>query len=84
MLATIAICILAVSVIILDAKQEKLIKKLRQNNLELRLENEDLRFETNRLKRNLKDIEKIAFMNNYNNKEFQIRKLKEILAKIKY
>ena len=84
MLETIVIFILAVSLIILNTKQEKYIKRLRQSNLDLRLENENLIFEANRLKRNLKEIEKIVSMNNYNNKEFQFRKVKEILAKIKY
>ncbi len=84
MLETILIFILAVSLIILNTKQEKYIKRLRQSNLDLRLENENLIFEANRLKRNLKEIEKIVSMNNYNNKEFQFRKVKEILAKIKY
>lgn len=84
MLETILIFILAVSLIILNTKQEKYIKRLRQSNLDLRLENENLIFEANRLKRNLKEIEKIVSMNNYNNKEFQFRKVKEILEKIKY
>ena len=84
MLETILIFILAVSLIILNTKQEKYIKRLRQSNLDLRLENENLIFEANRLKRNLKEIEKIVSMNNYNNKEFQFRKEKEILEKIKY
>ena len=84
MLAAIAIFILAILVIILDNKQEKYLKKLRQSNLELRIENEDLVFEMSKIKNKLKEIEKIANMNNYNNKEFQLRKVKEILAKIKY
>lgn len=84
MLAAIAIFILATLVIILDNKQEKYLKKLRQSNLELRIENEDLVFEMSKIKNKLKEIEKIANMNNYNNKEFQLRKVKEILAKIKY
>ena len=84
MLVAIAIFILATLVIILDNKQEKYLKKLRQSNLELRIENEDLVFEMSKIKNKLKEIEKIANMNNYNNKEFQLRKIKEILAKIKY
>ena len=84
MLTAIAIFILATLVIILDNKQEKYLKKLRQSNLELRIENEDLVFEMSKIKNKLKEIEKIANMNNYNNKEFQLRKIKEILAKIKY
>lgn len=84
MLAAIAIFILAILVIILDNKQEKYLKKLRQSNLELRIENEDLVFEMSKIKNKLKEIEKIANMNNYNNKEFQLRKVKEILANIKY
>lgn len=84
MLTAIAIFILAILVIILDNKQEKYLKKLRQSNLELRIENEDLVFEMSKIKNKLKEIEKIANMNNYNNKEFQLRKVKEILAKIKY
>ncbi len=84
MLTVIAIFILAILVIILDNKQEKYLKKLRQSNLELRIENEDLVFEMSKIKNKLKEIEKIANMNNYNNKEFQLRKVKEILAKIKY
>ena len=84
MLTAIAIFILAILVIILDNKQEKYLKKLRQSNLELRIENEDLVFEMSKIKNKLKEIEKITNMNNYNNKEFQLRKVKEILAKIKY
>lgn len=84
MLTAIAIFILATLVIILDNKQEKYLKKLRQSNLELRIENEDLIFEMSKIKNKLKEIEKIANMNNYNNKEFQLRKVKEILAKTKY
>lgn len=84
MLTAIAIFILAILVIILDNKQEKYLKKLRQSNLELRIENEDLVFEMSKIKNKLKEIEKIVNMNNYNNKEFQLRKIKEILAKTKY
>lgn len=84
MLTAIAIFILAILVIVLDNKQEKYLKKLRQSNLELRIENEDLVFEMSKIKNKLKEIEKIANMNNYNNKEFQLRKVKEILANIKY
>ena len=84
MLTAIAIFILATLVIILDNKQEKYLKKLRQSNLELRIENEDLVFEMSKIKNKLKEIEKITNMNNYNNKEFQLRKIKEILANIKY
>ena len=84
MLTVIASFILAILVIILDNKQEKYLKKLRQSNLELRIENEDLVFDFFKIKNKLKEIEKIANMNNYNNKEFQLRKVKEILAKIKY
>lgn len=84
MLTAIAIFILAILVIVLDNKQEKYLKKLRQSNLELRIENEDLVFEMSKIKNKLKEIEKIVNMNNYNNKEFQLRKIKEILAKTKY
>lgn len=83
-IVTIVIFLLAVSVLIIDATQTKYIKKLEDTNITLIIENDTLKFDTSRYKRIIKEIEKIAFMNNYNNKEFQLRKVKEILAKNKY
>lgn len=84
MLAAIAIFIMAVLVLIIDKKQTKYISELEDKNITLIIENDTLKFDTSRYKRIIKEIEKIAFMNNYNNKEFQLRKVKEILAKNKY
>lgn len=84
MLGTIIIFILAVLVLIIDIKQTKYINKLENTNIDLIIENGILRFDVNKCKRIIKEIEKTAFMNNYNNKEFQLRKVKEILAKNRY
>lgn len=83
MLVVISVFILAVSIIILNIKEEKYIKELRKSNLELRIENEDLKFDASKYKRIIKEIEKVIFMNNYNNKEFQMRKIKELVLKVK-
>lgn len=84
MLAAIAIFIMAVLVLIIDKKQTKYISELEDTNITLIIENDTLKFDVSRYKRVIKEIEKTAFMNNYNNKEFQLRKVKEILAKNKY
>ncbi len=83
-IVTIVIFILAASVLIMDGIQAKYIYELEDTNITLIIENDTLKFDTSRYKRIIKEIEKIAFMNNYNNKEFQLRKVKEILAKNKY
>lgn len=84
MLVVISVFILAVSILILNIKEEKYIKELRKSNLlELRIENEDLKFDASKYKRIIKEIEKVIFMNNYNNKEFQMRKIKELVLKVK-
>lgn len=83
-IVTIVIFILAVSILIMDARQAKYIFKLEDTNITLTIENDTLKFDVSRYKRTIKEIEKIAFMNNYNNKEFQLRTIKEILAKNKY
>ena len=80
----IVIFILGVSAIIFDIKKTEYINELENTNIALIIENETLKFDTSRYKRIIKEIEKIAFMNNYNNKEFQLRTIKEILAKNKY
>lgn len=83
MLVVIPVFILAVSVLILNIKEEKYIKELRKIHLKLRIENEDLKFDASKYKRIIKEIEKVIFMNNYNNKEFQMRKIKELVLKVK-
>lgn len=83
MLVVISVFILAVSILILNIKEEKYIKELRKSNLELRIENEDLKFDASKYKRIIKEIEKVIFMNNYNNKEFQMRKIKDLISKVK-
>ena len=80
----IVIFILGVSAIIFDIKKTEYINELENTNIALIIENETLKFDVSKDKRIIKEIEKTAFMNNYNNKEFQLRKVKEILAKIKY
>lgn len=83
-IVTIVIFILAASVLIMDVIQTKYISELEDTNINLTIENDTLKFDVSRYKRVIKEIEKIAFMNNYNNKEFQLRTIKEILAKNKY
>lgn len=80
----IVIFILGVSAIIFDIKKTEYINELENTNIDLIIENETLKFDVIRYKRVIKEIEKTAFMNNYNNKEFQLRKVKKILAKNRY
>lgn len=81
---TIFVILMVILLAALDYKHKEKRSELKENNLNLRIENESLIYENDKIKRFLKEIEKTVYMNNYNNKDFQLRKLKEILAKCKY